>query len=248
MSTTEMNPRFARGVRAELAAIGTKPSRLQRQQRHARALLIGIAVLAIVGATTGAAIVVNNLPGTTTVTPLGNITTATHTGTGTLQLGPVPAGSDEVIVNLTCLNKKGAVSLKTKPESGGSGFDIVTLYCGKGRTKPAHIEQGLLPKAGSTTITITADPSTKWTATAEYASSSTSAWGVNAHGQTYGLCDYTGCPDLGAVRVINGVQGYIYVPTFGGFAAGSYVKVYKSDGTTVIGRFLIGTVVGGSHR
>jgi hypothetical protein len=36
------------------------------------------------------------------------------------------------------------------------------------------------------------------------------------------------------------VQGYIYVPTFGGFTAGSYVKVYKSDGTTVIGRFRVG--------
>jgi hypothetical protein len=240
MNTTEMDPRFVGAVRAELAAIGTERSQLQRQQRRARALLIGVAILVIVGATTGAAIVVNNLPGTTMVTPLGNITTATHTGTGTLQLGPVPAKADEVIVNLTCLNKKGTVSLKTKPESGGSGFDIVTLYCGKGRAKPARIEQGLLPKAGSTTITVTADPSTKWAATAEYASSTTSAWGVNAHGQTYGLCGYTGCPDLATVRAINGVQGYIYVPTFGGFTAGSYVKVYKSDGTTVIGRFRVG--------
>jgi hypothetical protein len=248
MNTTEMNPQFASAVRAELAAIGTKHSRLQRHQRHTRALVIVVGVVAIAGATTGAAVVVNNLPGTTMVTPLGGIATATHTGTGTLDLGPVPAKAGAVVVNLTCLNKKGTVSLETKPQGPGSSFDIVALYCGKGRTKPAHINDGLLPKPGSTTITITADPGTKWKATAEYASSTTSAWGVNAHGQTFGLCDYKGCPALIAAQVINGEEGYVSAKEWDAFTGIGYIKVYRSDGTTAIGRFGVGIVDGGNHR
>ncbi len=247
MTTTEMDPQLASAVRAELLAIGTKHSRLQRQQRRTRALAIGIGLVVMAGATTGAAIAVNNVPGTTTVESLGGITTAIHTGTGTLDLGPVPAKAGAVIVNLTCLNRKGTVTVQTKPQSRDSSAAFVTLYCGKGRTRPAHITDGLLPKPGSTTITITADPGTKWKATAEYANSTTSAWGVNAHGQTYGLCDYDGCPDLIAAQVINGEEGYVSSEEWNAFEGSGYIKVYKSDGTTVIGRFAIGISDDGSH-
>jgi hypothetical protein len=247
MSATEMNPKLASAVRAELAAIGTKHSRLQRHQRRVRTLVIVVGVIVIAVATTGAAIVVSNLPGTTTVTPLGGFAAATLTGTGTLDLGPVPEKAGAVIVNVTCLNKEGTVSVPTNPQSRLFSGGFVTLYCGKGRTKPAKIDDGLLPRPGSTTITITADPGTKWKATAEYASSVTSAWGLNAHGQTYGKCDYNGCPDLMAAQVINGEEGYIYAKEFGGFKGTGYIKVYESDGTTVVGRFAIGIVDGGSH-
>jgi hypothetical protein len=248
MNAMEINPGFASAVRAELAAIGSKHSRLQRHQRRVRALVIVVGVIVIAGATTGAAIAVSNLPGTTTITPLGGFATATHTGTGTLDLGPVPAKAGAVIVNVTCLNREGTVSVPTNPQSRLFSGGFVTLYCGKGRTKPARIDDGLLPKPGGTTITITADPGTKWKATAEYASSTTSAWGVNAQGKTYGLCDYNGCPDLMAAQVINGEEGYIYAKEFGGFKGSGYIKVYKSDGTMVVGRFAIGIVEGGSHR
>ncbi|MEJ1231001.1 MAG: hypothetical protein WDM88_10845 [Galbitalea sp.] len=63
---------------------------------------------------------------------------------------------------------------------------------------------------------------------------------MNARGQTYGKCDYDGCPDLMAAQVINGEEGYVSSRELDAFRGTGYVKVYKSDGTTVIGRFAIG--------
>jgi hypothetical protein len=245
MTTPEMDTRLANAVRAELMAIGTHHSRLKRQQRRTRALAIGIALIAIAGVTTGAAIVVNSVPGATTVTPLGGIVSATGTGTGTMDVGPAPAKAGAVIVTVTCLNPQGTISVDTRPQSKGFVGGFSTIYCER-RSTPMTVKDGLLPKPGTTTITITADPGTRWKATAEYASSTTSAWGVNAHGQTYGLCDYDGCPDLTAAQVINGEEGYIYDREFAEFEGSGYIKVYKADGTTVIGRFAIGIVDGGS--
>ena len=121
MTTPEMDPQLAREVRAELTAVGTKHSRLQRHQQRVRALTVGIGILAIAGATTAAAIVVNNIPGSTTVAPLGGISTATHTGTGTIDLGPAPAKARAVILNFNCLNQQGTVSIDTNPQNSGSG-------------------------------------------------------------------------------------------------------------------------------
>jgi hypothetical protein len=239
MTRSEMDPTLAHAVRAELTAIGTTHSRLQRHQRRVRILAVGIGIVAIAGVTTAAAIVVNNLQGSTTVVPIGGISTATHTGTGTVDLGPAPADAGAVILRVTCLNQQGTVSIETKPQNPGSAGDFLTIYC-DGRTTPVHITDGLLPKPGSTTITITADPGTKWKATAEYASSSTSAWGVNSRGQTFGLCNHNGCPDLMAAQVVNGEEAYVNTKEFDTFEGSGYIKVYKSDGTTVVGRFAIG--------
>lgn len=239
MTRSEMDAKLAQSVRAELAAIGTTHSRLQRHQRRVRIVAVGVGIVAIAGVTTAAAIVVNHLPGATTVTPISGISSATHTGTGTIELGLAPANAGAVILRVTCLNQQGTVNVETMPQNPGSDGDFLTIYC-DGRTTPVHITDGHLPKPGSTTITITADPGTKWKATALYASSSTSAWGVNSSGQTFGLCNHNGCPDLMAAQVINGEEGYISAEESGAFEGTGYIKVYKSDGTTVIGRFAIG--------
>lgn len=239
MTRSEMDSTLAHAVRAELAAIGTTRSRLQRRQRRVRILAVGIGIVAIAGVTTAAAIVVNNLPGVTMVLPIGGISSATHTGTGTVDLGPAPANAGTVILRVTCLTQTGTVTIETKPQNPGSAGDFLTIYC-DGRTTPVHITDALLPKPGSTTITITADPGTKWKAAAEYASSSTSAWGVNSNGQTFGLCNQNGCPDLMAAQVINGEEAYVNTKEFGAFEGSGYIKVYKSDGMTVVGRFAIG--------
>lgn len=240
-----MNPELAGAVRAELVSIGTKNSRLQHNQRRSRALVLTIGAVAIAGAITGAAIVVNNLPGTTTVAPLGGVVAATRTGTGALDLGPVPARAGAVIVDLTCLNKQGTVTVQTKPQVGSTGSSV-SVDCSL-RTEPVHIDDGLLPKAGSTSITVTADPDTTWRATAQYASSSTTAWGVNANGQTYGVPNGNGLPDLQAARATNGKQGYILTAELFAFEGSGHINVYGSDGTTVIGEFPIGDVDGWSY-
>jgi hypothetical protein len=239
MSTTEMDAQLAQALRAELAAIGTKHSRLQRHQRRGRALAVGLGVFVIAGAITGAAIVVNSVLRSTTVAPLGGITTDSHTGTGTLDLGPAPANAGAVIVDLTCLNQQGTLIVPTKPQAPGSPESFVTIYC-SGRIDPVHIKDALLPKPGSTTITITADPQTRSKATAEYASSFTSAWAMNARGQTYRLCNHNGCPDLMAARIIDGQEAYISTKESTALIGSGYLNIYTSDGTTIVGQFPIG--------
>ena len=238
MSTTEMNPDFARAVRTELTAIGTKGSRLQRHQQRTRALALGIGLIGLAGATTGAAVVVNNLPGTTTVTSLGNIATATHTGTASIDLGPAPAHAATVVVDLTCLGNVGKVSLATDPSIGSEG-DSVEVDCALTR-RTAHIDDALLPAAGTTSIIITATPGTEWKAVAQYASSYITAWGVNAHGQTYGVDNGRGMPDLQAAQATNGRQGYILTKQLLHCDGEGDIPVYESDGSTVIGQFHIG--------
>lgn len=238
MSATLMDPTLADAVRGELASIGTKNSLLQRHQRRSRALALTIGVVAVAGVTMGAAVVVNNLPGTTTIAPLGSIVTATHTGTATIDLGAAPAHADAVILDLTCLSPQGTVTVPTDNSINSSG-DSVTTECSMVES-PTHIDDGLLPKAGTTTMTITADPGTSWKIVAQYASSATSAWGVNPNGQTYGVPNGKGMPDLQSAQATNGKVGYISTKQILSFPGKGYLNVYESDGTTVIGQFPIG--------
>jgi hypothetical protein len=242
-----MHQDVARAVREELTAIGTKRSRLQRHQRRVRMLAIGVAAFLVAGASTGAAIVVNNFPGTTTVTPVGGIRSVTHTGTGALELGPAPKGVTRVIVTVRCLNPQGTISIKAVPQIKGGPFDLATFYCRgggrvdpQGRVHPWHMNDALLPTPGRTSITITADPGTTWTVTGQYATSSMTPWAKNAHGQTYGACNINGCPQLIGARATNGKDGFVLTSQFDSFQGTGYIPVYTSDGTTVIGRFSIG--------
>ena len=85
------------------------------------------------------------------------------------------------------------------------------------------------------------DAGTAWTIKAQYASAVTSAWKVNANGQTYGVPNESGVPDLSAAQATNGEVGYILQDELWGFAGDKgFINVYESDGTTVIGQFPIG--------
>jgi hypothetical protein len=247
MNDPDLNPGFAAAVRGELVAIGTKKSRLQRHQRRTRLAVVGIIAIAA-AATTGAAIVVNSFPGTSTVAPIGKAVTVTRTGTATIDLGPAANGANTVIIDVTCISDTGSISVpstngfsqdaagKTTPLVGMTGWD-----CAK-RSTTVHFKDGFLAP-GSTSIKITADPDTTWKAIAQYGGSTTSDWTVNAHGQTYGAPNAkNGFPDLQGAQATNGKLGFIYVKEFGAFKGIGCINVYKSDGATVIGKFGIGTV------
>jgi len=248
VTTSEMRPEIASAVRAELSAIGTKSSRLRRHQRRARLLAVGVGAIIVGGLTTGAAIVVSHYPGTTTVTPVGSPHSATGTGPGTLDLGRAPAGSTRVVLTVRCLNSTGSISIAGLPQNPGDTGDVATFYCtGGGRVdshgvvRPWHMNDALPPKRGTTSIAITADPGTRWAITGRYASASTTPWGKNSRGQTYGACNANGCPDLQGAQATNGATGYIVSNDFDDFGLCSgYLPVYESDGTTVIGKFSIG--------
>ncbi|MFC4241825.1 hypothetical protein ACFOYW_00450 [Gryllotalpicola reticulitermitis] len=243
MSAATMDPVFAAAVERELATLGAGKSRLERRQRRTRTLTILLGGIALAGAITGAAAVVSQLPGTTTTESLSNPVSVTHTGTGTIDLGPAPAHAAAVILHIQCLST-GTIRFVTEPQGPYDvGPDYAGMTCTGTKPTPTNLnhitaKDAQLPPAGSTSITITATPGTKWTATARYASQAISPWKVNAHGQTYGVDNKYGQPDLQSAQATNGKLGYIYTKDFLN-PKRQPPTVYASNGTTVLGHLRI---------
>lgn len=234
-----LDPVFAAGIERELMAIGTGRSRLRRRQRTMRVATIAGGSLALAGVLTGAALL-GGLPGQTTVTPFGETVSGSYTGTADVDLGQAPAGADRVILDITCTDG-GDIEVPTKPGAGTSAA-AVTWNCSDPvrEDKTVRIKDGLLPADGSTSITVTADPGTQWTVVARYGSSTTKPWGVNAKGESYGVPNDNGVPDLVAAQATNGKVGYTRMTEQFAFKGEGYIKVYESDGETQIGWFPIG--------
>lgn len=105
---------------------------------------------------------------------------------------------------------------------------------------------------GQDSTTITATPGARWRLTATYSSVTTTAWGVNASGQTYGVANNNGTPDLIAAQATDGRTGYVYANQLQGAQQTSpsqaaannrparAVTVYEADGKTSIGQFIVG--------
>lgn len=237
MNTTMLRPSVAAAIENELAALGTADSRLQQNQRHARRVVAVLGTVAAAAVLTGGALVAFEFPGETTTTPIGSVVSGTYTGTASVDLGAVPAGAGAVILDVTCVQGDGVIVV---PLNGRSG-DALSWDCGV-RKETTHILNGELPELGSTSITITADPGTQWSVTAQYATASTTEWGVNENGQTYGVPNENGLPNLSPALATNGKVGYISNREVMGFREDEegYINVYESDGTTVIGQFFIG--------
>jgi hypothetical protein len=107
-------------------------------------------------------------------------------------------------------------------------------------------------QAGQHATIIRAGDGQRWRLTATYAQVSTSDWGVNGNGQTYGVANDDGTPDLIAAIATNGKTGYVYArdleqPAPTTLQTGTppgptrTIPVYTSDGHTEIGQFLIGS-------
>ncbi|TPW77719.1 hypothetical protein [Schumannella soli] len=246
MTSPTLEPRFASAVRDELTAIGTRSSLLERRQRRSRLLTAGAIAVGVVAATTGAGLVAATAPGSTTVAPSGDAVTVTRTGTSTIELGP-RNGANAVILDVTCVSDHGAISV---PTSGGLSFDADgTTAASPGTTEwdcaettaVVHIPTGYAAD-GSASITVTADPGTEWEATARWGVSTTSDWGVNSEGQTYGEPNaLRGYPDLVPVRASNGRDGFAYSKDFiRPHSCGDSLPVYAVNGTTVVGEFPFG--------
>ncbi|WP_109474327.1 peptidase M56 family protein [Ornithinimicrobium cavernae] len=198
-------------------------------------------------------------PGGDRVTHLSEPLTATHTGTATVQLGERPDGANGVAVWLDCLSAgefiypDGASTICEVPEDQllpPEDFAGAAYVIGLASTRD--------------TIEIEATEGSSWQITTSYVSSTETEWGVNAKGETYGVQNENGEPDLIAVTATNGEFGYAYVadmnaaygpePTSPEHAyrmqeerEGQTVSipVYESDGETVVGEFVLGDATGG---
>lgn len=228
----------ARNQLSELPSM--KPWRLLRRWRHSGIVVglgIGLSVGGGVALATG--VFSQHLPGVPSDTQLGHVVTATHTGTATVELGPAPQEANAISLTLTGLSVgtfqiPNGANLGCSPSDfsqpgpdGCKGSDFVPL------------------RAGQHTVTITTSANASWMLRATYVHQVITAWRTNAHGQTYGVANKNGFPDLVAVEFDYGRSGYVTLTDFlcpkavngENFA----IPVYRSDGTTKIGTFIVGT-------
>lgn len=199
-------------------------------------------------------------PGATRVTLLSERVTVTETGTATVELGEKPPGATGVAMVLDCLSAGDF----TYPDGAG-------MICDAGDAGETRVPEEDFVVAsyvidlaeGADTVEIRATEGASWRLTTAYVSTEVTEWGVNSNGQTYGVPNDNGEPDLIPVIATNGRSGYALVaemnaaygpePTSPEHAlemqeerAGGLVRVpvYESNGETVIGEFVFGESVG----
>lgn len=243
-----LDPSYAATLRALLVEHVTLEAEATKKARRRRRLFLGAGAAIAIGAAGGTAVAITNLlPGSDQVTTYGKETGGEYTGTATLDLGPRPASATSVSIEFTCLSP------------GTFVFpDGASVICDKNLMQHPSLYRMALPN-GQHTITITATSGARWKINAYYSSAVTTAWAVNARGETYGVENEKGTPDLIAVFATNGKQGYASArdtaaatggqPTSPEDAAARSaanagktrtVPVYESDGTTLLGQFPIG--------
>jgi hypothetical protein len=247
-----MSDRFAHTFRATLV---DHVARHGRPRRHRRTLLGTGAALAVVlgGTVAAAASGLLTLPGGTETTHLGATRTGTFTGTDDLELGERPADATGVAVSFTCL------------APGQFTFDDGAAVTCTTTDDSTHPTTYLLPlnSIQDDAVSVTTSPDAAWTMTAGYVSETTTQWAVNESGQSYGVINEHGVPDLIAVIATNGRQGYVNREDLedanGTTAAKDFrtpedalrwqeenegavhlIPVYEADGTTPVGEFRVG--------
>jgi hypothetical protein len=183
-------------------------------------------------------------PGGDALTELSPPVTATGIGTQTVELGSPPVGTTAIYIALTYLTA-GDFTFADGARVRCDGADAGP------QSPPITYTMSISPGQHSTTITAT--PGARWRLVATYASVTTTPWGINASGQTYGIQNQHGSPDLIAVIATNRRRGYAYADQLDrpppstvaqalaeNNAPPRILTVYESDGKTPIGEFVVG--------
>lgn len=253
MNSPRIDPSFRNGLRRQLLEQAARP-----EPRHpARLFAIGgltLSLLAIGGAAVAAGIL--GLPGGETRTEVGSSITLEGVGDGELQLGPAPASATQLRIELQCLTA-GTFEF---PARGGS------LHCNDQDARDPERSAGFifvpLDEAGDS-LAVSAGDGAQWQLLVSYIDAQPIPLAVNDNGDTYGIMDAPeGTPDLVSVYATNGQLGYVYVDELaeadGTAAVETFrtpqdaldwqaaregqrfaIPVYRSDGETVIGEFVI---------
>lgn len=200
-------------------------------------------------------------PGAPEQTMLAPTVTATRTGTATVYLGRPPYRANSVSLTLTGFSV-GSYRFPNGSSMGCSQSDLA----GGNRCQTMEVED-LVP--GERSITISTSANATWSLEATYVKEVVTPWRTNALGETYGVANAHGFPDLVAVEFNDGKgQGYAKwkdlncaqdwpgPPSTPAEALAQQkqredtnvaVPVYKSDGITKIGVFLVGNRGPGTH-
>lgn len=133
-------------------------------------------------------------PGSPSETQLARPVNVTRTGTATIDLGPAPRGANAISLTLTGLS----VGTFRFPDNSSQSCSPSDLS----RANPEGCQGGnVVPlQAGQHTVTITTTANASWRLRATYVHQVITAWKINAHGQTYGVPNKKGLPDLVAVE------------------------------------------------
>lgn len=245
-----LNEEFATALRPELVARASR----QTGARRRRGIFLGAGIGAVVALAGGAAAVATGvvvLGGGTEVTQLGDVRAGSFTGTGGLDLGMPPEGTTGVSISFTCLS------------SGVFTFDdgAETSCSSPGEGSPTTYVLDVNSIEG-TRVTVSTTPKAQWSLTASYVNERITEWNVNGNGQTYGIENEFGSPDLIAAVATNGRPGYVTRTELdeatGATAARAFkspeealawqeerrgkifeIPVYESDGVTQIGTFRV---------
>jgi hypothetical protein len=178
-----------------------------------------------------------------------------RTGAGSVEL-PLPDPPSEathVSVQITCLTA-GDIFFGTDPVNNPG------VGCAQSDVPNAAWYD--FPADGGDTLYVISDADVRWEVSAVYLTKETTEWAVNDNGHTYGVANDSGTPDLVAVTTSHGQDGYAYADELaeadGTAAAETFdspedalrwqeerkgktitVRVYKSDGETLIGEHVI---------
>jgi hypothetical protein len=248
MTTAPMDEPFAAALRellVEQVQVQGAGSPNRGSSRSRRWLIRAGAVLVLAAGGGGIAYATGawtTPPGGNRTTDLASPVTATGTGTQTVDLGPPPRGATAINISFTCLT------------AGNFAFaDGADLQCADAAGQLHPVTYTMPIARGRDSTTITATPHTRWRLVATYALVTTTAWGINASGQTYGVQNQHGVPDLIAVIATNHRSGYVYARQLDppppktpsqaiaqNNAPPRTLTVYESDGRTRIGKFVVG--------
>lgn len=183
----------------------------------------------------------------------GVLVDQTGAGSAEVALPAPPSEATHVSVQITCLSA-GSISFGTDPLNNPG------ILCDQGDESVSTWYD--FPVSGQETIYLTSASSVQWRIAAVYVARAATDWSVNAKGETFGIENDTGTPDLIAVLTTEGRQGYVYADELaeidGSAVAREFtspedalrwqeeqkgktlsVPVYLSDGETVIGEFVI---------
>jgi hypothetical protein len=256
MSTIEMDPVFTASLREALITNVLSAPRTKRRW-HWR---IGAGMIVSLTLAAGGVAIATGLftqPGTSVDTQLGSVVIATRTGTATIEMGTPPAGTTDVSLKLTCLT----VGTFDFPNGSRMTCSAVDLSKPSAERTTSEVEP-ISP--GVDALTIVTSSKATWTLQATYVNQVSTAWGINANGQTFGVPNQNGTPDLVAVFADNPkIQGYVKESDLNCAAGGDIsspaeaavwdkvsqnrnvsIAVYQSDGETVVGTFTVGSATG----
>lgn len=243
--TPTLDPVFADAVEAalrnEVDATRGAPRPFWRRHRKL-AIALPLAVLALGGASAATAAVLG-APGSVVATTHGTPIIETHAGPATITLDSLPRGASTLVVEIGCLSR-GTVTV----------VGLTTITCDRSLVDAARTygaTEGGTMVADRTHLDVIATSGTQWEIRITATDEDTVPWATNSHGQTYGLSNEHGRPDLIATTGTdpqgNSITGYTRradtpkaaaSPPAGASPPSSTrldIPLYAVDGTTRIG-------------